>query len=85
MSAGTCRLLSFSKIKHLFADCVYLDTKQVFPLSEGQPLLNTPLINIHRLNYILWAQDLVDTTGDEYRDDYDPDRDVLGLDMYVLI
>lgn len=36
----------------------------------------------HRLNYILWIQDLLDTTGDEYRDDYDPDRAVVGLDMY---
>lgn len=35
-----------------------------------------------RLNYILWVQDLIDTTGDDYRDDYDPDRDVVGLDMY---
>ncbi|OJJ47054.1 hypothetical protein ASPZODRAFT_115977 [Penicilliopsis zonata CBS 506.65] len=35
----------------------------------------------NRLNYILWLQDLLDTTGDEYRDGYDPDRDVLGLDI----
>ncbi|GFG09050.1 putative methyltransferase-like protein C27D7.08c [Aspergillus udagawae] len=35
----------------------------------------------NRLNYILWLQDLLDTTGDQYRDDYDPDRSVLGLDI----
>ncbi|KAI9930186.1 hypothetical protein MW887_011998 [Aspergillus wentii] len=35
----------------------------------------------NRLNYILWLQDLIDTTGDEYRDDFDPDREVLGLDI----
>ncbi|GES64045.1 DUF890 domain protein [Aspergillus terreus] len=35
----------------------------------------------NRLNYILWIQDLLDTTGDEYRDDYDPDRAVIGLDI----
>ncbi|KAL4927295.1 DUF890 domain protein [Aspergillus undulatus] len=35
----------------------------------------------NRLNYILWLQDLLDTTGDEYRDNYDPDRDVTGLDI----
>lgn len=35
----------------------------------------------NRLNYILWLQDLIDTTGDEYRDDFDPDRDVTGLDI----
>lgn len=34
-----------------------------------------------RLNYILWVQDLLDTTGREYRDEYDPDREVQGLDM----
>lgn len=39
---------------------------------------------IHRLNYILWIHDLLDTTSDEYLDQYDPDRDVIGLDMYVL-
>ncbi|KAF9895037.1 hypothetical protein FE257_004665 [Aspergillus nanangensis] len=36
----------------------------------------------NRLNYILWLQDLLDTTGEEFRDDYDPDRTVVGLDMY---
>ncbi|KAL2867168.1 DUF890 domain protein [Aspergillus lucknowensis] len=35
----------------------------------------------NRLNYILWLQDLLDTTGDEYRDAYDPDRIVTGLDI----
>ncbi|KAL2847437.1 hypothetical protein BJY01DRAFT_262995 [Aspergillus pseudoustus] len=35
----------------------------------------------NRLNYILWLQDLLDTTGDEYRDGYDPDRAVTGLDI----
>ncbi|GFG03467.1 putative methyltransferase-like protein C27D7.08c [Aspergillus lentulus] len=35
----------------------------------------------NRLNYIQWLQDLLDTTGDQYRDDYDPDRFVLGLDI----
>ena len=39
-----------------------------------------PLTWAGRLNYILWLQDLIDTTG-EYRDNYDPDRDVVGLDM----
>ncbi|OJJ07081.1 hypothetical protein ASPVEDRAFT_141676 [Aspergillus versicolor CBS 583.65] len=35
----------------------------------------------NRLNYVLWLQDLLDTTGDEYRDGYDPDRVVTGLDI----
>jgi 23S rRNA (adenine1618-N6)-methyltransferase len=34
-----------------------------------------------RFNYILWLQDLLDTTGDDYRDKYDPEREVVGLDM----
>lgn len=41
--------------------------------------------NKDRLNYILWLQDLLDTTGDEFRDDFEPDRDVVGLDMYIPI
>ncbi|KAE8354119.1 DUF890 domain protein [Aspergillus coremiiformis] len=35
----------------------------------------------NRFNYILWLQGLLDTTGNEYRDDYDPDRKVTGLDI----
>lgn len=38
----------------------------------------------NRLNYILWIQDLLDTTSDTYTDCYDPDRKVTGLDMCVL-
>ena len=44
---------------------------------------STDILPIDRLNYILWVQDLLDTTSDEYLDQYDPDRDVIGLDMYV--
>ncbi|PYI27423.1 DUF890 domain protein [Aspergillus indologenus CBS 114.80] len=35
----------------------------------------------NRLNYILWLQDLLDTTGDKYQDSYDADRKVVGLDI----
>ncbi|KAI9887988.1 MAG: hypothetical protein M1823_000245 [Watsoniomyces obsoletus] len=35
----------------------------------------------NRLNYILWLQDLLDTTSEEYRDNFDPNREVLGLDI----
>ncbi|KAL9617483.1 MAG: hypothetical protein Q9160_007746 [Pyrenula sp. 1 TL-2023] len=35
----------------------------------------------NRLNYIFWLQDLLDTTGDDYRDRYDADREVVGLDI----
>lgn len=36
-----------------------------------------------RFNYILWIQDLLDTTGENYTDRYDSERDVVGLDMFV--
>ncbi|OJD13922.1 hypothetical protein AJ78_05685 [Emergomyces pasteurianus Ep9510] len=35
----------------------------------------------NRFNYILWLQDLVDSTGESYSDGYDPGREVLGLDI----
>lgn len=44
---------------------------------------STDILPIDRLNYILWVQDLLDTTSDECLDQYNPDRDVIGLDMYV--
>ena len=33
------------------------------------------------MNYILWIQDLLDTTSDSYKDVYDPERELLGLDI----
>ncbi|KAL8640439.1 MAG: hypothetical protein Q9228_002651, partial [Teloschistes exilis] len=33
-----------------------------------------------RLNYILWIQDLLDTTSEGYNDRYDEKREVVGLD-----
>jgi 23S rRNA A1618 N6-methylase RlmF len=35
----------------------------------------------NRLNYLLWIQSLLDTTSDAYTDTYDPQRQVLGLDI----
>jgi len=35
----------------------------------------------NRLNYLLWIQDLLDTTIDSYTDIYEPKREVLGLDI----
>jgi 23S rRNA A1618 N6-methylase RlmF len=35
----------------------------------------------NRLNYLLWIQGLLDTTSDNYADIYDPEREVLGLDI----
>ncbi len=37
-----------------------------------------------RLNYILWIEDLLDTTSENYADEYDPNRHVVGLDMYMI-
>ncbi|KAJ5176572.1 RNA N6-adenosine-methyltransferase METTL16 [Penicillium canariense] len=35
----------------------------------------------NRLNYILWVQDLLDSTAGTIHETYDPDREVLGLDI----
>ncbi|QKX59833.1 uncharacterized protein TRUGW13939_06975 [Talaromyces rugulosus] len=35
----------------------------------------------NRLNYILWLQDLLDTTSEAGDDEYDPEKEVLGLDI----
>lgn len=35
----------------------------------------------NRFNYILWIQELLDTTSDDYRDAYDPEREIIGLDI----
>lgn len=34
-----------------------------------------------RFNYVLWVQDLLDTTSATYSDKYDEGREVIGLDM----
>ncbi|KAJ5927118.1 hypothetical protein N7516_008891 [Penicillium verrucosum] len=38
----------------------------------------------NRLNYILWLQDLLDSTAGGLHEGYDRDRDVFGLDMCVM-
>ncbi|PGG98103.1 hypothetical protein AJ79_08984 [Helicocarpus griseus UAMH5409] len=35
----------------------------------------------NRFNYILWLQDLLDSTGETYSDAYDREREVFGLDI----
>ncbi|KAJ5145958.1 uncharacterized protein N7515_000522 [Penicillium bovifimosum] len=37
----------------------------------------------YRLNYILWLQDLIDSTAGGLHEGYDKGREVVGLDMYV--
>jgi len=34
-----------------------------------------------RWNYVRWIQDLLDTTSEEYSERYDPEREVVGLDI----
>lgn len=36
-----------------------------------------------RWNYVRWIQELLDTTAENYSDRYDPERDVVGLDIGV--
>ncbi|KAK4868252.1 hypothetical protein LT330_007450 [Penicillium expansum] len=38
----------------------------------------------NRLNYILWLQDLLDSTAGGLNEGYDRGREVVGLDMYVM-
>lgn len=35
----------------------------------------------NRINYVLWVQNLLDSTSDSYSDRYDPGREVIGLDI----
>ncbi|PWW73131.1 hypothetical protein C7212DRAFT_359500 [Tuber magnatum] len=35
----------------------------------------------NRLNYVLWIQDLLDSTGNPESDEFDPTREVVGLDV----
>lgn len=37
----------------------------------------------YRLNYIIWIQDLIDSTAEGSNEGYDREREVVGLDMYV--
>ncbi|KAI2191516.1 hypothetical protein LOZ20_004831 [Ophidiomyces ophidiicola] len=46
---------------------------------NGQLDFNNP--DVVRFNYILWLQDLVDSTANRYTDSYDPERAVAGLDI----
>ena len=38
---------------------------------------------LSRFNYILWIQELIDSTSKDYTHHYDHEREVVGLDMYV--
>ncbi|KAJ6107756.1 hypothetical protein N7523_009079 [Penicillium sp. IBT 18751x] len=55
--------------------------KQDFRLNVELPedRLCPPVPN--RLNYILWLQDLLDSTAGTIKEGYDPDREVVGLDI----
>jgi 23S rRNA (adenine1618-N6)-methyltransferase len=35
----------------------------------------------NRFNYVLWIQDLIDTSSSTYSDQYDPKQEVIGLDI----
>ncbi|ORY18921.1 hypothetical protein BCR34DRAFT_472566 [Clohesyomyces aquaticus] len=35
----------------------------------------------NRFNYVRWIQDLIDQTSPQYTDKYDPEREVIGLDI----
>ncbi|ERF74181.1 hypothetical protein EPUS_03371 [Endocarpon pusillum Z07020] len=45
------------------------------------PLQVKNLPPLSRFNYIIWLQDLLDSTSDDYRESYDPRREVVGVDI----
>ncbi|KAI2794133.1 RNA N6-adenosine-methyltransferase METTL16 [Penicillium oxalicum] len=63
------RQLTISLLEHDFSLRVDLPKNRLCP----------PVPN--RLNYIIWIQDLLDTSTAGVRDGYDPDRGVVGLDV----
>ncbi|KAL4992743.1 hypothetical protein BDW68DRAFT_148726 [Aspergillus falconensis] len=66
---GATRQLTVSLLKRDFGLDVDIPEARLCP----------PVPN--RLNYILWLQDLLDTTGPGCHDAYDPERVVTGLDI----
>ncbi|KAL2002202.1 hypothetical protein VTN02DRAFT_425 [Thermoascus thermophilus] len=66
-----------SAVRQLTISLLQRDFRLKVDLPEDR--LCPPVPN--RLNYILWLQDLIDTTGNNYSDQYDPNRDVVGLDI----
>ncbi|GLI79717.1 hypothetical protein PoHVEF18_008057 [Penicillium ochrochloron] len=63
------RQLTISLLEHDFGLKVELPNDRLCP----------PVPN--RLNYIIWVQDLLDTAAGTVKDSYDPDREVVGLDV----
>lgn len=57
-------------------------SKQVCGYFTSDKVQNS-YISRHRLNYIIWVQDLLDSTTGSVHDTYDADREVVGLDVYV--
>ncbi|CEJ62202.1 hypothetical protein PMG11_10710 [Penicillium brasilianum] len=63
------RQLTISLLQHDFGLKVELPADRLCP----------PVPN--RLNYIIWVQDLLDSASGTVHDTYDPDREVVGLDV----
>ncbi|KAL9114503.1 MAG: hypothetical protein Q9227_001584 [Pyrenula ochraceoflavens] len=60
----------------------YNRTKQVGCLG---PLALSLTDRSQRFNYILWLQSVLDSTSEDYRDRYDPKREVMGLDIPFIV
>jgi hypothetical protein len=54
---------------------------QPFSASGDQRKIINVLNQYERFNYILWLQDLLDSTSADYRESYDPNREVIAVDM----
>ena len=55
-----------------------------FQIGECKRTRSRPYSDTSRFNYIVWVQDLIDSTGNDYKEAYDPETDIIGLDMYGL-
>lgn len=66
-------------VKQLTKALLLRDFNLSIELPEGR--LCPPVPN--RFNYVIWLQDLLDSTSDDFREKHNPDREVVGLDMSV--
>ncbi|KAL8711855.1 MAG: hypothetical protein Q9220_003799 [cf. Caloplaca sp. 1 TL-2023] len=61
---------------HILSGC-HLDRDTATTFREAGEWSEVP----NRFNYILWVQDLLDTTSETYNEGYDQEREVVGLDI----
>ncbi|KAK5130718.1 hypothetical protein LTR16_001327, partial [Cryomyces antarcticus] len=73
--------LTKSLLKRDFGLTIQLPDDRLCPPVPMRVYEHPLVFNVSIYNYIRWIQDLLDTTSDNYTDRYDPDREVIGLDV----